>query len=221
MVQTVTQAVALDLMAAYWDSATSVRLMLYNSATVSSPPTEAELFRAEVIEENGYTRNAIAPTTPAVWNAANGAAERTMQNSTVTALGGTITYDSYAIIRNGAASANKIAVANASINSFNVVGHGLATGDRVLITADPTATMPTGLDSLTFYYAQSVDADNFTLTDAPGGSGVAFTDAGTGTLRLRYAAGVAGWHATQTSTRTIDPAGDPHPFTGVVAFAAV
>lgn len=221
MVQTVTQAVARSILDVYWDTATSVRLMLYNSSLVSSPPTEAELFRAEVTEENGYTRNAIAPTTPAVWSAANAAAERTMQNSSVTASGGTITYDSYAIIRNGTATANKVATATAANNSFSVVGHGLSAGDRILITADPTATMPAGLDALTFYYAQPIDADSFTLLDAPGGAGVAFTDAGSGTLRLRYAAGVAGWHATQSSTRTIDPAGDPHPFTGVIAFAAV
>ena len=192
MAQTVTQEVALDLLNVYWDTATSVRLMLYNSSLTSSPPTAAEIYAAEVIEQNGYARNAIAPTTPAAWNATDGAAERVMQNSTITATGGTITYDSYAIIRNGPAIANKVAVANSANNSFNVTAHGLAAGDRILITADPTATMPAGLNALTFYYASPTDADNFTLLDVPGGSEVGFTTNGTGTLRLRYAQGKAG-----------------------------
>jgi hypothetical protein len=222
MTQSVTQAIALDVLNVYWDTATSVRLMLYDGTLTSTPPSEAELFAAEVVEANGYSRNAIAPTTPAVWNAANNAGERTMQNSTITADGGTIIYNACAFIRNGAAQANKVATADSENNSFTVTAHGLTTGDRLLITADDTATLPAGLSGTTFYYAEVTDTDTFTLRDLPvGGAGIGFTSDGAGTLRLRYAAGKAGWFEVLTTSRTIDPAGDAHPFTGLVAYMAV
>ena len=221
MTQTMTPEAAVDQLNVYWDSATSVYLMLYDATATSSPPTAAEIYAAEVPEENGYSRKAIAPVLPAEWNAATNSAERTMQNTTVGATGGTITYSAYAIVRNGTAESNKIATATSANNSFNVVGHGLNNGDRILITADATATLPSGLSGTTFYYADVTDADNFTLLDEPGGAGIGFTSDGSGTLRLRYCAGAAGWFEKLTSSRTIDPSGDPHPFTGITVFQEV
>ena len=217
MGQNVTNQAGIYFLDKALDAASSVRLMLCNSALWSAEPTEEEVWASEVVEENGYARANVAPVIAATYDATAGRSQRVLQTASITATGGTIEYSGYAIVLDAAgAPANKETTATAANNSFTTVGHGLTNGDRLLITPDDGAVMPTGLDPLTFYYANVVTADRFELSpDATATITVPFTSDGSGTLRLRYCNGVAAF-PKRLSTKIIDPAGQAHPFSPIV-----
>ena len=204
-----------DLLQVYWDTVPNARFLLCDSATWVQPLTIEQIVATEILPENGYARGNAAPTLDATTDTSNRGA-RNFQTVTMTATAATITYSGYAIIAGGSASSSQICTATAANNRITSTAHGLTTGDRVLITADGGATLPTGLDGLTAYYASVFDADTFSLLDAPGGAVVTFTSDGSGTLRLRYAAGVVGPIRDVGASRSISAAGDPHTFSPLI-----
>ena len=58
---------------------------------------------------------------------------------------------------------------------FTSYGHGLANNDRVVFTAPPGGTLPTGITAGTIYHVISVTADTFQVSATQGGAAVALT----------------------------------------------
>lgn len=79
---------------------------------------------------------------------------------------------------------------NITTDSFNIVGHGLATGNIGQMSS--TATLPAGLAVTTDYWVIVVDADNFqlaaSLSDAEAGTQIDITDIGTAASTHTYTA---------------------------------
>lgn len=107
----------------------------------------------------------------------------------------TLSFGGYFVLR-GAAGAASIEIASVDTGSDQMTtsaAHDLATGDEVVITADDSGTMPTGIASETVYFARVVSEAVLTLhptaEDAAGNTNkLNLTTAGT-LLRLRYANG--------------------------------
>jgi hypothetical protein len=68
-------------------------------------------------------------------------------------------------------------VVTASTDTFASIGHGLATDDRVFVTAVAGDALPAGLaiDTLYFVRATGLTADAFTLSTTSGGAAVNIT----------------------------------------------
>ena len=203
------------LLQVYWDTVSSARFLLCDSAQWTEPLTIEQVVASEILPENGYARGNAAPVLDAE-NDTQNRGTRTFQSVTITASANSISYSGYAIIADAIADSSQVCTATSANNRITSTGHGLATGDRVMITADSGATMPSGLDAQTAYYASVFGADAFSLLDAPGGSVVTFNSDGSGTLRLRYAAGVLGPVRDVGASRSISAAGDPHVFSPLV-----
>lgn len=72
------------------------------------------------------------------------------------------------------------------------VAHSLADDTAVEVFAEGAGTLPTGLAANTTYYVRSASGSTLKFALTAGGAAIAYTDAGSGTLRLKLAAtGVA------------------------------
>ena len=72
------------------------------------------------------------------------------------------------------------------------VAHAIADDTAVEVYAEGAGVLPTGLAANTTYYARSTAGSALKFALTAGGAAIAFTDAGSGTLRLKLAAtGVA------------------------------
>lgn len=67
------------------------------------------------------------------------------------------------------------------------VAHSLADDTAVEVYAEGAGTLPTGLSANTTYYVRSASGSTLKLSTSAGGSAIAYTDAGSGTLRLKLA----------------------------------
>lgn len=68
------------------------------------------------------------------------------------------------------------------------VAHGLADDTTVEVFAEGAGTLPTNLSANTTYYVRSASGSTLKFATSAGGSPIAYTDAGSGTLRLKLAA---------------------------------
>lgn len=67
------------------------------------------------------------------------------------------------------------------------VAHGLSNGDAVEVFAEGAGVLPTGLAANTTYYVLSASGSTLKFESSLGGGAIAYTDAGSGTLRLKRA----------------------------------
>ena len=161
---------------------------------------------AELVEANGYNRKLYNPGTN-TYSSGNKRVESPAVNNALVASGTSLQYDSTALIFNGASTANKgftNANVDASTDTITVTGHGLANGDAIVLTADAGSTLAGGLTAGTLYYAANITTDTFQVSTASDGSAIVnITSAGSGNMRLRYAAGKLVWVGNYGSTQTI------------------
>lgn len=175
---------------------TSIRGILCNfpnPAAITDQTSLATILAGELPEINGYARTVI-PTTidSSAYNTTVNAWRLTWARS-FSATGASLTYNAIATLWNAPATANKIVTAlDTGTDRLTVAGHGLA-GDPVTLTVDTGGTYPANGQSVgneTLLYAKSIDANTVELYTNVGLTTIVnFTSAGTGTLRLRYAAG--------------------------------
>jgi len=67
------------------------------------------------------------------------------------------------------------------------VAHSLVDDTAVEVFAEGAGTLPTGLSANTTYYVRSASGSTLKFATTAGGSAIAYTDAGSGTLRLKLA----------------------------------
>ena len=163
-------------------------IILTNSSTFGDASTVADIVKQELVEQYGYTRVQYNPGMGA-YDAAQSRYEMPGVTIPLNATGGAIQYDRAVLLANAHPTANKIFTANAATNRLTVTAHGLSNGDAVVPSSDPASTLPTGMSAIA-YYAKAIDANTVELyTESALTNIVDFSDAGSGTLRLRYAQG--------------------------------
>lgn len=126
-----------------------------------------------------------------------------------TAVGGTISYSGYFILR-GAANTGNAAIASVNITTDEITtteAHGITNGDEILISAD-SGTIPGGLAANTVYFGRAVSTTVFALfttaADAIANSNrINITSTGSGTLRVRNATGYVDGYELIGSTQNI------------------
>ncbi len=122
-----------------------------------------------------------------------------------------IQHQGYFILRGStAASSLLISSIDAGSNLISTPTHSLTTGDEVVITADDGATQPSGVSATTVYFARAVSFTTLSLhptaADAIANTNtVDITSAGSGSLRLRYAAGLVDAVNYYTTPADINP----------------
>ena len=69
-------------------------------------------------------------------------------------------------------------------NTFNATAHGFSNNDPVTVNIIPGSgdSLPTGLTAMTRYYVVNANANDFQLSLTEGGSAIAISDDGSGTL---------------------------------------
>lgn len=165
-------------------------IILTASSNFTDASTLADILKLELPESNGYSRKPFNPGSGS-YDATQTRYELPPVTATFTASGAGLQFDRAVIISNAHATANKVFTATAATNSLTVTAHGLTNGDIVVPTADAGGTIPTGMSAIA-YYAKSIDANTIELyTDSGLATIVDFSNAGSGTLRLRYASGEA------------------------------
>lgn len=186
------------------------RVILVNSGSLTDASTMLDVIRYECAG-NGYTRYSLSPSTGS-YDASQDRYELPAVDATFTASGGSITYDTAAIISGASSTASKtVNTINATDNRLEFSSaHGLSNGDLVVVTADGGGTVPSellngGAPRLLYVVGSSDSGGNYwiqcSLTN--GGSAIDFTG-GSGTIRVRYANGKFDLFDPQGSTTIAD-----------------
>ena len=184
-------------------------LILTNASSFTDISTVADIVKQEAIEQFGYARQQYNPSAGS-YDATQSRYEMPAVTVGFTGTGGAIQFDRAVMLSDAHATANKTFTANAATNRLTVTSHGLTNGDCVVPTADAASTLPAGMSSQA-YYAKSIDANTVELYAEVALTNILdFTDAGSGTLRLRYAQGNFELYETY-GTNTI-PSGTPYNF---------
>lgn len=179
-------------------------LLLTSGSTFTKASGLADIVTQELAEANNYTRQAYVPSTGA-YDDIQERYELPGVATTFSAQGGFLQYDRIALISGGSSNANKTFTADPATNRLTATNHGLANGDKVILTADAGGNLPAGANSAQLYYAVPVDADTVELyADANFTTSVTFASAGNGTLRLRYANGNVELYGELGSTTIAD-----------------
>jgi len=84
------------------------------------------------------------------------------------------------VIWDGGTKATTTFTADAGTDFITATAHGLANGDRIILSNSGGA-LPAGLATNTFYYVRDKTDDTFKLAATFGGAAINITDAGTGT----------------------------------------
>ena len=151
--------------------------------------TMTDVISAESIG-TGYLRQAYAPGA-ATYDATQSRAELNSVSATFSAGATGYSFTAAVLLSRASAVASKaITAIDTSANTLTVAGHGLAIGDKVILTLDPSGVTPGGITPGVIYFVQSVpSADLVTLSATNGGTVIDLTSTGTLPLRLRYANG--------------------------------
>ncbi|MCD8487902.1 MAG: hypothetical protein LRZ84_14490 [Desertifilum sp.] len=147
---------------------------------------QREIYAAEVLPINGYSRKLIGFTAGA-YNTGNQRYEFPMALVSMAATG-TIAYNHIFWIRNGR-GLNSLVTVNAGTGELTFSGsHNLSENDRIMMAGSGTA--PSGISLNIFYYANIVSPTVIRLKATSGGSVISsFGSTGTGTLYIRDCTG--------------------------------
>lgn len=170
------------------------RLILHNDPAILAGATHAQIINAELIETGGYVRTSYTIADADItWDAATNRAILPSRQWTITASGASLQFSGVVLLSDAAASANAVATADLGASLINATAHGLAEDDAVTFTSE--GAVFGGLTAGQIYYVINPLADTFQISATVGGAAITLTDAGSGTVYLRYANGtpVAGF----------------------------
>ncbi|MEC4804751.1 MAG: hypothetical protein SAJ12_03835 [Jaaginema sp. PMC 1079.18] len=183
---------------------TKFRLILCTDAVWTAEASITDILLTEINNEYGYGRDNYAVAEADItYDATRKTATVPIQSWDLTASGASIQWDGIAMIANAHPNAPTLLESvDPATDTLTLTGHGLANGDRVMLTVDAGGALPTGVDGTVLYYAVNTSADTFQVSPSEGGSPMAFSDTGAGDLRLRYGSGelVAGFRADSIKT---------------------
>ena len=180
------------------------RLILCKDAAWDAGATMAQIIASEVAQTNGYSAPALTGGSEA-YDSVQARSELAYPALSFTAAGGAIEYDDAVVLADAPSTRSRtIDAVDAAADRLTVSGHGLANDDKVMITADTGATLPTGLSGTAIYYAKAIDANLIELYQEEAlTTKVTWPDTGSGSLRLRYANGSPVLYRRFDSTQAI------------------
>jgi hypothetical protein len=173
-------------------SPNSLKWILGLEANWSIHSSKIDIFKAELNEENGYSRQDWQVTANQfVNNTVNKRIELDEPYKwQITANGLSLQWDSFALVADPHHRANAVLEnINASTNSLTLTEHELNDGDEILLTPDLDAVLPTGIPEDTIFYVVNSDPNTLQISETINGTALNFLDSGTGDIRLRYANG--------------------------------
>lgn len=152
------------------------------------------LFATELLPDGGYTRVAIPIAESAgSYDSTTGELSLPQIIATFTASGHPVQWQSAFVLLSGSPYWGKSftwADVNPAADTITLRAHELSNGDRLIITVEPTGVLPSGINSTTRYYVESVTPDTIKLHTTPQlNTRVDITDTGAGTFQARYANG--------------------------------
>jgi hypothetical protein len=150
--------------------------------------SKAAMLAAELLEQNGYTRQTYNPTT-ATYNTTTQRAELGRVTANFTASGATLQWDAAAVWADCSATASRpITAIDVSTDVLTIANHGLVNGEEVTVAT--SGTFPAGLEGSLIYYAKVLTTSTIELhADVATTSKVNITNAGVGSHHIRYAKG--------------------------------
>lgn len=168
------------------------QICLSSSISLTRSSSKADFIAAELTKEYGYQR--LNPTwlADAAYNTTLKRAEMAQITAEWTVTGQPITY-STAFLMADARPEGMVGFANSAIagNQITLPGHGLTTGEEIMITPAIGGTIPGALSGTTIYQAIVVNGSTFSVS-TDGVTPISLAGGG-GNLQLRYAAGRIYW----------------------------
>lgn len=168
---------------------------------------QQSIYAAELLPLYGYSRLAL-PFVAGSYDATDQRYEfpELMVNQAIA--GGNISYNHIFWTRGGqnsATSAMPVTITAGSGLLTFASAHGLVENDRIMLVGAPGATAPGGTTLNTFYYASVASSTTIRLKASTGGSAIAsFTDAGSGSLYVRFCQGAIAALVSQSATQILD-----------------
>lgn len=195
---------AQKILSQYWRS-TNFYFVLCNGVWNPATATITEVIASEVDSNFGYLRQLLSFSNGTF---AGNVYQEGQVTVSITANGGSITFNCYAIIESGSPRSN-LPVTVAGNTFTTATPHLLIQDEAIVFSGD---TLPTGIAAQTLYYATNISGNSFQVAASPGGSAIALSSAGFN-VRLRYAKGsLAGFLMDTGGTQVTIPAGATRSF---------
>jgi hypothetical protein len=168
------------------------QICLSDSVGLTRSSAKADFIAAELPKLYGYQRLNPTWSADASYNTTLKRAEMAQVTAEWTITGQPVTY-STAFLMADARPEGMVGFASSAIasNQITLAGHGLTTGEEIMLTPAVGGTIPTALSAAIIYQAIAVDANTFSVSTD---SSTPLSLAGaSGNLQLRYAAGRVHW----------------------------
>ena len=165
-----------------------------STAFLTSDTSIESLFETELLPTNGYSRitNPIAADA-GNYDSTTGELSLPQISAEFTTVSTLLQWQSAFVLLDGSPIASKSftpANVDSVANTITLISHGLVSRDRLIITVDPTGILPSGIDSATRYYIETIDVDNIKLHASSALNNLIEIDnTGSGTFQARYANG--------------------------------
>jgi hypothetical protein len=198
----------------------------YTSGTLADTSGKADVITSEIIKTttNNYARFNAVFGSSSFFDAGNKRWQMPVASWTAS-FPEAIQYDSVILVADTVADTSlEVAITPGTPATFTTaVGHNLNNNDEIVITADPSGTLPTPLSINSIYYVYSVlDGLNFQIStlrsDVSGSVALDIASAGS-QVRLRYAKGRLVGLRVEDSPVTL-PANTPHSWSFYLSNAA-
>lgn len=170
------------------------QLCLADTASLSRSSPLSAFIAAELVSQYGYQRKNVAWIESGNFSNMNLRYELPLVEANYLAAGGAIQFQTAFLLADAHAKAQESFAPSAidtTANTITIASNLLANGDAVLFEALPGGTLPNGLPTLTTCYAVSVNNATglFQVSTTSGGTPIIINDVGSGSFRMRYAAG--------------------------------
>ncbi|MEH1780889.1 MAG: hypothetical protein V7L26_17600 [Nostoc sp.] len=184
---------------------TKFYLGLANTNALTRANTIVDFVSNELLATDGYARSQLILPNNGSYNTSNNRQELPTATITFTAQN-TWQFQTVFLLANGHPVAS-LPFTSSNVNSatdrITIANHPWVSGDRLIFTADSTATLPTGINQATVYQVLSPTTNDFALGQVVSSTPINIQDTGSGTFRARSANGMVAAFAVESSLITL------------------
>jgi hypothetical protein len=180
-------------------------LGLANTNALTRANSMVDFVSNELLATDGYARSQLVLPNNGSYDTTNNRQELPTATITFTAQN-TWQFQTVFLLANGHPVAS-MPFASANVNSatgrITIASHPWVSGDLLVFTADPTSTLPTGINPLTLYQVLSPTTNDFALGLVGSSTPITIQNTGSGTFRARSANGTVAAFAVESNLITV------------------
>lgn len=189
-------------------------MCLADTNTLTQDNVIEDFVAEELPVGNGYSRQLVTFSSDGSFDLTDNRHEIEPDLVTFTASGAALQYQTAFVLQDADPVANQNFApgdVDAGTDTITITAHGLVAGEFITFTPDVASTLPAPLVSGTKYEVFNDTVNTFQVTTVGGVSAIDLTTVGSGTFKVRNAAGDIAWYILEDSQITIND-GDSRSF---------